>query len=144
MEFLMRGELARRARVNVETLRYYERRGLLSEPTRSASNYRLYDARTVRRLRFIKRAQELGFTLAEIRELLALKAGGGARCGDVRARAESRRADISRRIGTLRAMDAALFELIRACDRDGPLEECPILAALEPGQEQEQERERAR
>jgi MerR family transcriptional regulator, copper efflux regulator len=89
------GNVAKRAQVRVETLRYYERRGLMARPARSASNYRLYPADAAGRVRFIKRAQQLGFSLTEIRELLSLRAARRSRCADVRARATAKIADAS-------------------------------------------------
>jgi MerR family transcriptional regulator, copper efflux regulator len=131
MEGLKVGEVAGRAGVNLQTVRYYERRGLLPRPPRTASNYRAYPRDAVRRVRFIKRAQELGFTLEEIKELLSLRATHRARCGDVRARAESKVKDIDGRIRTLEAMRAALNRLIEECSSEGSVTECPILEALD-------------
>src|SRR5215467_5078830 len=95
------GELAKSAGVNVETVRYYERRGLLPKPPRGASGYRLFPPEALRRLQFIRRAQELGFSLDEICELLALRMSPKARCAAVKARAEAKIADIESRISTL-------------------------------------------
>jgi MerR family copper efflux transcriptional regulator len=125
------GEVAKRARVHVETLRYYERRGLLIEPLRSESNYRLYADDTVRRVRFIKAAQALGFSLKEIQELLVLQAAPQASCADIRTRAETKITDLDAKIDLLIAMKHALSKLIEECLTDGPLTDCPILAALE-------------
>lgn len=132
MEGLKVGEVAQRAGVNLQTIHYYERRGLLPEPPRTRSNYRSYPPDAVVRVRFIKRAQELGFTLKEIEELLSLRAAPRARCGDVRARAEAKVHDIDERLRTLRAMRRALVQLIGECSGAGPVTDCPILAALEP------------
>ena len=98
------GELAKCGQVNLETIRYYERQGLLPKPPRSPSGYRLFPSESARRVRFIKRAQELGFSLKEIKELLALRAASGATSADVRKRAEAKIADIEGKIETLRAM----------------------------------------
>jgi MerR family mercuric resistance operon transcriptional regulator len=87
MERLTIGEVAQQAHVRIETLRYYERTGLVASPPRSASNYRLYPQETVRRVQFIKRAQALGFSLKEIMELLALRATPETPCADMRSRA---------------------------------------------------------
>jgi MerR family transcriptional regulator, copper efflux regulator len=125
------GEAAKRARVHVETLRYYERRGLLVKPLRSKSNYRQYADDTVRRVRFIKAAQTLGFSLKEIRELLSLQAAPQANCADIRTRAETKITDLDAKIDLLIAMKHALSKLIEECLTDGPLTDCPILAALE-------------
>jgi len=124
------GRVAKRAGVNVETLRYYERRRLLPIPPRSAGNYRLYSEETVRRLRFIKRAHDLGFTLEEIRELLALRAAPRARCATVRRQAEEKVKDIEEKMETLKGMRTALRQLIAACAGQGSVSECPILDAL--------------
>lgn len=125
------GELAARAGVNLQTVYYYERRGLLPPPPRNVANYRLYAPDAVRRVRFIRRAQELGFTLSEIEELLSLRAAPRARCTDVRERAQAKIHDIDARIASLRAMRRALKRLVAECGTDGPVTQCPILDALE-------------
>lgn len=129
---LTRGELARQCAVNFETIRYYEQRGLIPRAARSAGNYRIYRADTVRRVRFIKRAQELGFTLQEIKELLSLRAIPGALCADVRKCAEAKVTDIHEKIRTLQSMQRALARLIGQCSGKGPVSGgCPILDALD-------------
>ena len=125
------GELARRAGVNVQTIRYYERRGLLPEPRRTESNYRTYSGDTVRRVRFIKRAQQLGFALKEIQELLSLRASPRSRCAAVRRRSQAKLADIDEKIRSLEGMRGALSKLVRACSGHGPINECPILDSLD-------------
>ncbi len=125
------GKVARQSGVNIETLRYYERRGLVDPPPRTPSNYRLYPPGTVRRVRFIKRAQELGFSLSEINELLSLKNRPDTRCADIRQRAEAKIASINNKIDTLLAMRGALATLMATCEDDGPLDDCPILTALD-------------
>ena len=125
------GAVAKQARVHVETLRYYERRGLLVKPLRSKSNYRQYADDTVRRVRFIKAAQALGFSLKEIQELLSLQAALEARCVDIRTRTETKITAIEAKIDSLNAMKHALSKLLEECSTDGPLTGCPILAALE-------------
>ena len=132
MESLKIGEVAKRAGVNLQTIHYYERRGLLAKPPRSESNYRAYPEDAVLRVRFIKRAQELGFTLKEIKELLSLRAAPRSRCADVRSRAEAKVQDIDSKIRTLRAMRKALTKLIGECSGEGPVTQCPILEALDP------------
>jgi Cu(I)-responsive transcriptional regulator len=122
-------ETAREAGVNTQTLRYYERRGLLPKPPRRGSGYREYSDDAVRLVRFIKRAQELGFSLDEIEELVRLR---GVRRGErqrVRAIAERKIADIDRKISQLRSMRSALKQLVQAC-HDGGAAECPIIEAL--------------
>lgn len=131
MDGLMSGEVAAQAKVHVETLRYYERRGLIAKPPRSRSNYRLYPEEAVRRVRFIKRAQELGFSLRDIEELLSLRTAPGAECGEVRAHAEAKIKAIDETIASLTAMKGALSKLVAACSGQGPLTECPILESLD-------------
>lgn len=125
------GEAARQARVNIQTIRFYERRGLLPTPARTASNYRTYTENAVRRVRFIKRAQELGFTLKEVAELLALRATTGSRVADVRRRAEAKVRDIDEKVRALAAMREALTSLVCECSETGAGEVCPILEALD-------------
>ncbi len=131
MEYTI-GEAARRAGVNIETLRYYERRGLLPPPPRSRSNYRLYPSESVRLVRFVRRAQDLGFTLNEIKDLLAFRNGVEATCGDVREQALAKIGDIDRKMRALQAMRGALSELVGQCPGQGPVGGCPILESLEP------------
>jgi len=131
IERLTIGELAERAHVNRETVRYYERRRLLPRPSRSVSGYRVFADDAVRRLRFIRHAQELGFSLNEIRELLALRVKSVDTCDRVRERAEAKIADIARKLRSLRHMKEALSELVSACGRRGRTRECPILDSLE-------------
>ncbi len=125
------GGLATQAEVNIQTIRYYERRGLLPEPERSASNYRVFTGDTVRRVRFIKRAQDLGFTLTEIKELLELRAAPRSCCQDVRERSEAKIKDIEEKVRTLQGMKKALSKLVRACSGRGPVTECPILDSMD-------------
>ncbi len=125
------GEVAERAGVNVQTVRYYERRGLLSEPPRSQSGYRQYKPEVVTRIQFIKRAQLLGFSLIEIIELLSLRVSSGTNCDEVLRKAEAKRQEIDRKIVALDEMRRSLDRLIRACESREPTEECPILARLE-------------
>ncbi len=131
MQGLKVGELARRSDVNLQTIHYYERCGLLPRPPRSASNYRMYTRDAVQRVRFIKRAQELGFTLKEIGELLSLRATPGAGCADVRREADAKLRDAEGKIQTLQAMRRALMKLVRECSGKGPVTNCPILEALD-------------
>ncbi len=124
------GQVARRAGVGVETVRFYERQGLLEEPARRESGYRQYAADAVGRLRFIRRAKDLGFTLKEIKELIALGQDPDATRADVRRKAEDKIADIEARVRDLLRIKGALQALTSACDGHGPLEGCPILQAL--------------
>lgn len=123
-------ELAERAKVNPETLRYYERRGLLQPPPRTPGGYRDYPSVAVELLQFIKRAQELGFTLDEVEELLHLDAGGPQSCDAARALAEARRADLEARIADLRGMADSLANLIATCERPTAERACALLEAL--------------
>ena len=135
MKPLTIGQLAGRAEIGVETVRFYERKGLLAEPARKPSGYRQYDEGVVDRLRFIKRAKELGFTLNEIKELLSLRLDPTTTCADVKSRAEEKIDDIHERIRTLQRMKKALVKVTDACSGRGGAEECPILEALEPRQD---------
>lgn len=125
------GQVARETGIGVETVRFYEREGLLEAPVRKASGYRQFDSDAVARLRFIKRAQHLGFTLREIKELLALKLAAGTTRGQLRERALAKVEDIDARIRELKRMKTALSTLIDECDGNGTLDGCPILAAIE-------------
>lgn len=128
---LTTGELAKRAGVRLDTVRFYERKRLLPAPPRSDAGYRAFPASAVRRLQFIKGAQELGFSLAEIGELLSLRTQPGATCATVRRRAEAKIQAIDLKIASLRAIRKALCGLAAACSRVGPVEECTILDGLE-------------
>lgn len=132
MKPLTIGQVAGQAGVDVETVRYYEREGLIEEPARRASGYRQYGEEVVDRLRFIREAKELGFTLNEIKDLLSLKLDPSSSCAEVKGRAEAKIADIEEKIRTLQRMKRALGKLTKACSGDGPTSECPILDALEP------------
>ncbi len=128
------GRLARRAGVGAETVRFYEREKLLPEPARDpSSGYRIYSEQTVRRLRFIGRAKQLGFTLRETRELLDQRAAGDTTCAVVRAQARDKIDDVRRRIRDLQHIEQALLRLASACPGDGGPESCPILAELDGG-----------
>lgn len=131
MDGLTTGQVARQAQVNVETVRYYERRGLLPEPNRRPSGYRNYSLEAVRRIRFIKHAQQLGFSLEEVDELLQLRVDPATPCSEVKQRAEAKHGEIERRIEDLRRMQRALTTLADTCSGEGPIHECPILDALE-------------
>ena len=122
--------LAREAGVGIDTVRYYERAGLLPEPPRRASGYRDFPAATVQRLNFIRRAKALGFSLEEIRELLQLSADRGRGVAGVKASAEAKLRLVEERIAELQRMRDGLRELVRACPGHGELKSCPILNAL--------------
>ena len=126
------GKLATLAEVSTDALRYYEREGLLAPKGKSEGGYRLYGDDAVLRIRLIKQAQQCGFTLAEIRDLLILRRREDACCGDVRQRAIEKKLLLESKIRAMKAMSKALDRLIADCaDATDPVEECPILAALE-------------
>jgi len=125
------GSLAKEAGVGVETVRFYERRGLLRRPTRPGSGYRAYPPETVARIRFIRNAQGLGFTLQEVKELLALRVTAETSCAAVRSRARAKAADVNRRLADLERIGKALETLIAACPGRGALADCTILDALD-------------
>src|SRR5262245_17294846 len=126
------GKLAHSAGVSSDTLRYYEREGLIEPAGKSPAGYRLYDKDSARRLRFIRQAQQCGFTLAEIRTLLILRGRDAARCGDVRKRAIEKKQQLEGKIRSMRAMCKALDRLIAGCvDETRPVEGCAIVAAFE-------------
>jgi MerR family transcriptional regulator, copper efflux regulator len=131
MDHLTIGQVAKSAGVNVETIRFYEREGLIGKPPRRPSGYRQYQPDVVRRIRFIQRAKELGFSLREITELLSLRVARGSTCGDVRTRALSKMKDIDAKIAVLKGMRGALVRLSEACVGRGPVSDCPILDALD-------------
>jgi len=131
MKPLTIGHLAREAGVNLETVRYYERQGLLAKPPRSASGYRLFPSDAARRLRFIRRARELGFSLKEIRELLSLRVSRRTTSADIRTRAEAKIVDIEAKIKSLESMEKTLRKLTRVCDGCSPVAQCPIIESLD-------------
>ncbi|WP_010583789.1 MerR family transcriptional regulator [Schlesneria paludicola] len=125
------GELAKRGGVGVETVRFYERQGLLEEPERKSSGYRQYDAQTVQVLRFIRRAKELGFTLKEIKSLLEIRTDVSTPRTEVRQQARKKVAEIDEKIADLQRMREGLQSLINQCHGDGSIVGCPILNALQ-------------
>jgi len=130
-QHFMIGRLALECGTSVDTIRYYEREGLLAPPRRARSGYRVYASDAVVRLRFIRQAKTLGFSLEEIGELLALRRDPRSTCTDVRDRARAKIADIERRIVSLDRMKGVLERLERTCPGARPVRECPILAALD-------------
>jgi MerR family Zn(II)-responsive transcriptional regulator of zntA len=126
------GKLAALSQISADTLRYYEREGLIEPADRNGSGYRLYDEQSARRVHFIKHAQQCRFTLTEIRDLLVLRGRDTACCGDVRKRAIEKKLQLEHRIKAMKAMSKALDGLIADCAGEGqPVEECTILAALD-------------
>ena len=131
MKSLTIGKVARSAEVGVETVRFYEREGLIAEPPRRPSGYRDYSPEAVTRIVFIRRAKDLGFSLKEISELLALRVRPRRNCTLVKRNADMKIADIETKIVALRRMRQALLALTKACDKRTPTTECPILASLD-------------
>ncbi len=125
------GRIARLAGVGVETIRFYEREGLIDKPPRKESGYRQYPEEAVARIRFIKRGKELGFSLKELKEILFLRINPGLTCEDIRVRAEVKITDIEKKIVALKKMKSALAKLTAACRGEVPANQCPILEALE-------------
>ncbi len=125
------GQVAKRAGVGVETVRFYERKGLIEQPRKRTSGYRVYPDDVVQRIRFIRHAKALGFTLAEIGELLSLRPDPRTNCATVKERAQGKMADIDEKIASLTKMHRSLTKLVHACDRRSQTAECPILEALE-------------
>jgi len=126
------GNVARAAGVGVETIRFYERRGLIEQPPKPANGgFRAYPKETVQRIRFIRQAQELGFSLREIAELLSLRADPATDCGDVRDHARAKLCEVNRKIARLEKFRAALEGLVAACPGRGALRRCSIMEALE-------------
>lgn len=124
------GQLASDADVGVETVRFYERRGLIPEPPRTDAGYRQYDQEAVDRVRFIRRAKELGFTLREIRSLLDLRTGTAAECAEVREQIDGKLADVAERIRDLKRVERGLETLRRRCEAADPQGDCPTLERL--------------
>jgi MerR family mercuric resistance operon transcriptional regulator len=137
MERLQIGKIAKRAGVSVDTVRYYESRGLIDEPPRLASGYRQYAPGVVDRIEFIKQAQELGFTLGDIEDLLRLRDAPDTTCSAVRCKAESKLDEIEEKLVALRRMKTTLDELVNACrqQQSETADACPILDAMEKNHE---------
>ena len=127
------GQVAQAAGVGVETIRFYQRRGLLTRPPRPLTGFRDYPPETVDRIAFIRRAKELGFQLKEIKTLLSLRVRAGENCGAVKHRAETKRAEIESKIADLKRMKRALGRLVDACEHRTSTEECPMLGSLGVG-----------
>jgi Hg(II)-responsive transcriptional regulator len=130
MEILSIGQVARRAGVGVETVRFYEREGLVEEPPRRASGYRQYSEQVVTRLHFIKRAKQLGFSLKEISELLLLRVDAQTSCEEVKGRTEAKIAEVERKMVELQRVWQALLQVHSLCTGQGPTGCCPMLDAL--------------
>ena len=130
METLTIGQLAMKANVNLETIRYYERRGLLREPPRNKSGHRQYSSGAVKRTDFIKRCQSLGFSLNEIAEILELRITPDSTCRDMKSRVEGKLSSVGEKIEELNLIRNALDRLRKKCDGKGPIGKCPILEEL--------------
>ena len=131
MRSLTIGHVARLTGIGVETVRFYEREGLIEEPPRRKSGYRDYPQETVSRIRFIKRAKELGFTLKEIKEILSLRIDSETTCDDIQKHAVAKIKDIDEKIRSLQSIKNALAKLSQDCKVNEPISECPILDFLE-------------
>lgn len=125
------GEVAKRADVNKETVRYYEKRELIPQPDRRRSGYRIFTHRHINQIKFIKRSQELGFTLSEIQELLELRMDEDTTCSEIKSEAQEKYQDVVKKIEDLVRMKETLVDLIDSCSGEGPKGDCPILGALE-------------
>lgn len=125
------GDVAKQAGVGVETIRFYERKGLVDQPARPGSAFRRYDDQTPRRIRFIRHAQELGFSLREIRELLDLRIDPAVSCADVKAKALAKVSEVEAKLASLARMRDTLVSITRSCSGEGPTSDCPILDAIE-------------
>lgn len=122
---------AEQAGVGVETIRFYERKGLVEQPRRPPSGgFRHYPADTVARIRFIRQAQHLGFSLREIEELLALQADLATNCAEVRQQVQTKLSEVNHKITQLQQIQSVLEQLIKACPGQGALEGCPVIEAL--------------
>ena len=128
---MKRGQLANAAGVHAETIRFYEHKGLIPKPNRSAAGYKQYSEDYVNRIRFIKRAQDLGFTLKEILELLSLRLAPDSDRADVRRQVDEKINDIELKMVDLQRIKTALDELVSCCSGRGSTRECPILEFME-------------
>jgi MerR family mercuric resistance operon transcriptional regulator len=133
MESLSIGQVAEGAGVGVETVRFYQRQGLIKEPARQGTRHRRYPHETVARIRFIRGAQNLGFSLKEIEELMALRLSPGTSKAEIRARAEAKVTEIEEKLRDLQRIRDTLLKLIGSCEGTGTVEDCPILEAFDQG-----------
>lgn len=131
MTILSIGQVAKKTGVTVETIRFYEQQGLIEEPRRSHAGYRQYPAETVKRVLFIQHAKEVGFTLKDIGELLALRREPGTSCTDIKVRATLKIEEVNKKIEDLTRIREALTRMVMKCSGRGALTECPILEELE-------------
>lgn len=140
MTLLNIGQVAKQTGVTVETLRFYEKQGLVETPQRSDAGYRLYPPETVKRIRFIQHAKDVGFTLKDIGELLALRREPGTSCTDIKLRTTQKIEEVDKKIEDLQRIRDALARMILKCSGRGALSECPILAELELNEEYQPQR----
>ncbi len=131
MDSLTISEVAKQAGINLQTIRYYERQGLIVPTSRTEAGYRIFSWESVRRIRFIKRAQELGFSLHEIKGLLSLRIDTHTTQADIRRRAQAKIMDVEQKIRHLQAIHASLLRMAKDCSGCGPLKNCPILESLD-------------
>jgi len=132
------GRAAKKANVNIETIRFYERKRLIEQPPQPMQGYRIYPAATVERIRFIRQAQDLGFSLAEISGLLSLRADPNSDCSHVRLHAQQKLDEVERKIQVLNTMRQSLRTLVKACPGSGALETCTIMDTLMTSANKEQ------
>ena len=132
MDNLSIGELAKKAGVNIETIRYYERRGLIADPPRNKSGHRQYSEEAVKRTEFIKKCQALGFSLNEIQEILELRITPESTCAEMKSRVSEKLADVDQKINEIAHIRDALGRLLKKCTGKGPIGKCPILEELYP------------
>ena len=133
MDSLSIGQVAEAAGVGVETVRFYQREGLVEEPSREGTRRRRYSQDTVSRIRFIRGAQNVGFSLKEIEELMALRIAPGTSKGEIKARAQEKVDEIEEKMRDLQRMRDTLLKLIGSCEGSGSLDDCPILDAFDDG-----------
>lgn len=127
MERLKIGKVAKASNVGVETIRYYEREGLIDQPRKNRGSFREYPLETVHRVRFIKRAQELGFSLNEIEELLSIRSKGAGTCSTVKLKTDTKIRQIEEKIADLRRIRSALLKIKDCCEKQLPDVKCPVL-----------------
>lgn len=125
------GEVAKKSHVGVETVRFYEREGLIAQPKRTVSGYRQYSESVIKQIQFIQHAKTLGFSLKETGELIKLKSSRNARCTSIKAKAVAKITDIQEKIDALERMKTALEPLVARCKSSDPISDCPILNALD-------------
>jgi Cu(I)-responsive transcriptional regulator len=131
MDNLSISQVAKQAGINLQTIRYYERQELLAPSSRTEAGYRIFSSESVRRIRFIKRAQELGFSLHEIKELLSLRIDAHTTQADIRKRTQAKIVDVEQKICHLQAIHASLLRMAKDCSGCGSLKDCPILESLD-------------